>query len=181
MRIVDNFLPKYTDIKRYSQNAEFKKEVIGNRDFHLATIPKHIHVPIYNLIESRYFSNKIIPNTCYLRISTSDFDTDIRIHTDQNHCDYVGVLYMTENKYELSGTAFWEHPKYGNSLYLGAKEKEIDNIIEYEGKDDSIWKLDTVIGARENRLLIYPSNMFHSRYPFQSTSDRLAAVFFWSL
>jgi hypothetical protein len=181
MKIVDNFLPKFAEIKRYALQAEYKQEIVINKDFHLAAIPKHIHVPIYNLIEKRFFSNKIIPKTCFFRLSTPDIDTDTRIHTDQNHCNYVGVLYLTENCSELNGTAFWDHPKYGNSLYLEAKAKKIDNVNEYEGKDESIWSLNTVVGARENRLLLYPSNMFHSRYPFKSLGKRIAAIFFWYL
>ena len=175
MRIVDNFLPKYTEIKRYVKKAEFKEE----EGFNISKIPKHIQIPIYQIIEKNFFSNNIIPTACYFRLSTPNIDCDIRIHTDQNHCQWIGILYMTESDDDLSGTAFWEHPTYGNYLYTEAKDKEIDNIIEYEGKDESIWKLDTVVGARENRLLIYPSNMFHSRYPFKPTSDRMAAVFFW--
>tara|TARA_R100000664_G_scaffold8968_1_gene14776 strand:- start:4834 stop:5385 length:552 start_codon:yes stop_codon:yes gene_type:complete len=183
MRIIvqDNFLPNYSELKRYSRKVEIKEQLYGNKIFNVGVIPSYLQIPFYDKIQNDFFSKKIKPTICYFRLSTPDLDNDIRIHTDQNHCDYIGIIFLTESNNDIDGTAFWEHPIHGNYLYDKAKPKEIDNIIEYEGKDETMWRLDNVISARENRLIMYKSNMFHSRYPFKPTYDRMAAVFFWSI
>ena len=181
MRVIDNFLSTYTEYKRYTDQANFKIETFGDKDFFISQVPEHLQKLVYDKIKRLFsFKDEFNPTLCYFRKSTPDIDIDIRIHTDQSHCEFVSILYMSEDMNSLNGTAFWDHPKYGKALPYDAKEKTIDNIIEYEGKDESIWTLNTVIGARENRCVTYPSNFFHSRYPFKSDHQRLVGTFFWS-
>ena len=140
MRVIDNFLSTYTDYKRYTNQAKFEIKTFGNRDFYISTVPEHLQKLVYDKIKRLFsFKEEFIPTLCYFRKNTPDIDTDIRIHTDQNHCEFVSILYMSEDMDSLNGTAFWDHPKYGKSLPYDAKDKIIDNIIEYEGKDESIW------------------------------------------
>ena len=181
MRVIDNFLSTYAEYKRYTDQADFKIETFGNKDYFISPIPEHLQRLVYSKIQRIFgIGDEFIPNICFFRKNTPDIDNDVRIHTDQNHCEFASVLYMSENRNSLNGTAFWDHPKYGKSLPYDAKDKVIENINEYEGKDESIWTLNTVVGARENRCATYPSNLFHSRYPFKSDHQRLIGVFFWS-
>ena len=181
MRVIDNFLSTYSEFKRYTNQAEFELKTVGDRSFFVTPVPKHLQAIVYDKIKRIFsFKDEFIPTICFFRKNTPDIDTDIRIHTDQNHCEFASVLYMSENRNSLNGTAFWDHPTYGNALPTDAKPKVIENINEYEGKDESIWTLNTVVGARENRCATYPSNLFHSRYPFKADHQRLIGVFFWS-
>ena len=62
----------------------------------------------------------------------------------------------------LNGTALWEHKTHGINLAS-------NNIEEYENTNRrfrGFIKMETsVIGGKKNRLLSYPCNYFHSKYP----------------
>ncbi len=67
---------------------------------------------------------------------------------------------------KLNGTAFWEHKKYGHNLSNDIlTSKTYDDLLLNDSNDLKNWKLNTVIGYKQNRLISYPSNYFHSKYP----------------
>ena len=115
--------------------------------------------------------NKIIqPILSFFRCATDELDTDWRIHSDYIiegvNPDRACVYFMSESESsELNGTAFWEHEHYGNKLPDGSTIDEFNNIILKDSEDLTKWKLKTVIGGQENRLISYPASYFHSKYP----------------
>ena len=48
-----------------------------------------------------------------------------------------------------------------------------------DANDKSKWKLNSVIGYKDNRLLSYPCEYFHSKYPNEYTKQRIVIVMFY--
>ena len=44
-------------------------------------------------------------------------------------------------------------------------------MINVDSEDLNKWRLSTVIGYEENRLVSYPSSYFHSKYPNKSWKE----------
>lgn len=94
----------------------------------------------------------------------------------------------TEQKptFDLFGTAFWKHKKHGYRLSSETTNEEYNRLIEIDSNDLSKWELDSVVSTKENRLLIYEANMFHSKYPNVAWSDengkgRMVLVLFFNV
>ena len=54
---------------------------------------------------------------------------------------------------------------YGRELPAETTDEEYDRMITSAAEDLDEWRLSTVIGYAENRLVCYPSSYFHSKYP----------------
>ena len=44
-------------------------------------------------------------------------------------------------------------------------------MLKEDANDETKWKLNTIIGYKDNRLLSYPCNYFHSKYPNTSWKE----------
>ena len=78
----------------------------------------------------------------------------------------------------LNGTAFWEHKDYGIA-YKKSTSEEYDRMLIEESNDKSRWKLNSVVGCKNNRLLSYPCEYFHSKYPNEYKNQRIVLVMFY--
>ena len=81
-------------------------------------------------------------------------------------------------KIELHGTAFWEHENYGHT-YIKSSSDEFNRILKEDSNDKTKWKLSSVIGYKDNRLLSYPCEYFHSKYPNEYKNQRIVIVMFY--
>jgi hypothetical protein len=103
------------------------------------------------------------------------------IHTDLGWGTHALVLYLSHGD---SGTAFWEH-----------KPTKLDRIVEkdrwmaqldiFNWDDESKWEQTRLVKEKFNRAVIYKSELFHSRYPFEAygrspSQGRLIAVAFFT-
>ena len=183
MRVIDNFLSTYAEYKRYTDQANFKIETFGNKDFFISKVPEHLQKLVYDKIKRIFsFKDEFIPTLCYFRKSTPDLDIDVRIHTDQNHCEFVSILYMSEDMDSLNGTAFWDHKKYGKKQPRNISDEEFNKLLTEDSGNINNWELNTVLGYEQNRLISYPANYFHSRYPNKSwESGRQVFVMFYKI
>ena len=83
---------------------------------------------------------------------------------------------------ELHGTAFWDHKQYGNKQPKNISSKEYDNFLIKESGNLDNWRLNTVLGYEQNRLISYPANYFHSKYPNKSwKKGRQVFVMFYKI
>ena len=71
---------------------------------------------------------------------------------------------------EINGVALWNHNKYGPKFQLNVKEdiKESNRLLREESHDVTKFTLDSIVGHKENRAIIYAPSRFHSRYPFKA-------------
>ena len=119
----------------------------------------------------------------FIREAKKGQDDDWRIHNDSiingTQPDRAIVLYLSEDNNEgLNGTAFWSHKKYGDT-YTGNGVEEFNKVLKEDSNDSSKWDLKSIIGHKQNRLISYPCEYFHSKYPNEFINSRRVLVMFY--
>ena len=123
----------------------------------------------------------------FFRLSTNAIDTEWRIHSDgiinNQQPDRAVVLYISQKELtELHGTAFWNHKKYGKKQPENISDEEFNRLLIEDSGNLNNWELDTVLGYEQNRLISYPANYFHSKYPNKSWENgRQVFVMFYKI
>ena len=103
-------------------------------------------------------------------------DVTWRIHSDLNIAgekpDRALVLYMSPREREdLHGTALWEHHRYGTEIPKNISNEDYDKMINVDAENLDMWRLSSVVGYEQNRIISYPSSYFHSKYPNKSWKE----------
>jgi hypothetical protein len=179
--IKDNFLPKqlYKELLEYCD--EFKEVEYPDKSFWVKELPSELIHYIERSLEKIERKN-IKSILCFAREAKEGQDNDWRIHNDtiikDEQPDRAIVLYIKANENKLNGTAFWEHENYGHT-YLKSNSEEFNRMLKEDANDKSKWKLNSVIGSKDNRLLSYPCEYFHSKYPNEYENQRIVLVMFY--
>ena len=178
---VDNFLPidLYNELVTYCD--EFKEVKTPGKSFWIKELPKEFNDYIVDRLEN--IEGKKIKNIIsFAREANQGQDNDWRIHNDTiiqgEQPDRAVVLFLKANEVGLHGTAFWEHENYGHT-YIKSDIEEFNKMLTNDANDETKWKLNSIIGYRDNRLLSYPCNYFHSKYPNEFTDQRIVVVMFY--
>lgn len=111
-------------------------------------------------------------------------DDDWRIHNDSiingEQPDRALVLFISDiEEIGINGTAFWEHKELGDKF--NGSEEDFNNTIINDSNNIDVWNLRTVIGHKKNRVVSYPCNYFHSKYPNKFTNSRKVFVMFYKV
>ena len=171
--LVDDLLDttEFENLKEYCfENRRFSALEKGDHIYYVANAPQEVIDKVTSHLEEIY-NTKINNSVCFLRLASSFYDTDLRIHCDNGNVgtDFApthgGVFYITSGKEEINGTAFWQHNKYGYVCPSNFTDEDIQKKIMCDKDDSSKWNLSTIIGGVPNRLVCYPSQYFHSKYP----------------
>jgi hypothetical protein len=185
--IADDFLstPWYETTREQLSNNFFNEVVVGNKSFHVQSPAEQFQAIVSDKI-SLLEGSKITNILSFFRLATDTIDTDWRIHSDLKingtQPDRAVVLFMSpcSSDIELNGTAFWSHSEYGHSLPYGTDDSEFDRVLMEDANNTDKWRLNSVIGHRENRLISYPASYFHSKYPNKAWSGgRIVYVMFY--
>jgi len=180
--IIDNFLPANMFNLLKLDTGLFNEFKTPNKSFWVKELPeefiKYLCTRIGNI------ENKNIINILsFIREAKKNQDNEWGIHNDSiinNQQPDRAIVYYIEspNQKKLNGTAFWEHKKYGEA-YTGNTNKQYDELIKNDYNNKKKWKLKSVIGYKPNRLLSYPCNYFHSKYPNEFEKSRKVIVMFY--
>jgi hypothetical protein len=172
--IVDNFIDGdvFKEATAYLNNGDFKKVESGGKNFYIKESPDVFNGYILEklmLIENRELKNIL----SFFRVSTNELDTSWRIHSDLNikgeKPDRALVIYMSPRyKEDLHGTALWEHEVHGIKLPDDISDDKYNEMIQVDAENLDMWRLSSVIGYEQNRIVSYPSSYFHSKYPNRS-------------
>lgn len=182
----DNFIENdlFDIVTGYLGRGEFNKITAGEKDFYVQESIESFDSYVLDklsLLEGRELENIL----SFFRVSTDELDNTWRIHSDLNingqRPDRAAVIYMSPRKSDkLNGTAFWEHDVYGKELPPNTTDDEYDKMIRIDSEQLDKWRLSSVVGYDQNRLLSYPSSYFHSKYPNKSwDSGRQVYVIFY--
>jgi|TARA_B100001094_G_C17737887_1_gene579729 hypothetical protein len=181
--VVDDFLDKtlFVSLKGYLKN--FKEIKTISKSFWVMEPPKNF-IDYLSLKLSALENKKIENVLCFFRQAKKNQDNEWRIHNDSliegQQPDRAAVIYMSDNEKSLNGTAFWSHKTKGHKLKLNTS-KEQNYMLLNEANDKSKWNLKSVIGAKENRLISYPCEYFHSKYPNEFKKERIVLVMFYKI
>lgn len=119
-------------------------------------------------------------------------ENETYIHSDANIAKWTGVLFLNPPDQCKGGTAFW---RYRPCNWIGLPTKEelaiqgVDDTQETwdrilaEGHHERHWQMHDYVPMGWNRLLLFDSRLWHSRYPkraFGTKTDdaRLIKLFF---
>jgi hypothetical protein len=168
--ILDDFFDKnFLEVIQEYLSQPFTKTRSGDKDFYV--IPSEDSFDEYVLERLSKIERKPLKNILsFFRQATDELDVDWRIHCDLSikgeRPDRAIVIYLsTREREDLHGTALWEHAIYGRELPSEVTDDDFDEILQKDSEDLDFWRLSTVIGFEENRLISYPSSYFHSKYP----------------
>lgn len=179
--VKDNFLPQnlYKELINYCDN--FKEVKYPDKSFWIKELPSELIHYIERSLEK--IEGKDIKNIlCFAREAKKNQDNSWRIHNDTiiegQQPDRAVVLFVKSSEDKLNGTAFWEHENYGHT-YISSDKEEFNRMLNEDANDKSKWKLNSIVGYRDNRLLSYPCNYFHSKYPNEYKDQRIVVVMFY--
>lgn len=108
------------------------------------------------------------------------------IHSDLGWGTHAAVLYLSEppaGSGLISGTAFWEHES-GYDRIVGGDLAALE-AVEGDWDDPSKWEQTRFVSCKYNSCVVYKSELFHSRWPFEAFGStpqdgRLTVVVFFS-
>ena len=179
--IKDNFLPPplYKELVKYCD--DFTEVKTPGKSFWVKELPSELVHYIERSLE-KLEGRDIKSILCFAREAKQSQDNDWRIHNDTiiegQQPDRAIVLHVKANEDKLNGTAFWEHEKHGYT-YNESGNEEFNRMLIEDANDESKWKLNSIVGYRDNRLLSYPCNYFHSKYPNEFNDQRVVVVMFY--
>ncbi len=79
------------------------------------------------------------------------------IHSDASMGEVTAILYLNPEPPHGDGTTFWER------LSTGARDGEWDEATARAARDRALWTPWKHVDARFNRLLVFQSDLYHSR------------------
>ena len=179
--IKDNFIDKEL-FELLNKNLNNFKEVKTPKKSFWVIEPEKSFIK-YMVAKLSIVENCKIKNIlAFFRQAKVDQDDDWRIHNDtiinNEQPDRAIVLYMSSDKTEeLNGTAFWEHKNHGDT-YESKSIKEFNKMLKKDANDTSKWNLRSIIGYKANRLISYPCNYFHSKYPNKFKNRKVFVMFY---
>lgn len=110
----------------------------------------------------------------YFRLGLEAGDLTDYIHADSGISPWAAVWYLSDApKGVQAGTAFWRHKETGLTEvptveYVAEKFPSVDyfnQMMRDHANDESKWEMTGLIGQKFNRIVIYPTKCFHSRFP----------------
>lgn len=197
--IIDNVLDE-KDFKHYQDylcNTSVYRTIqpppegrfFEDQKFHVTDVPFGLQNKINETLKKTHNCDiKVLASM--VRQATQYLNNDWGIHADiyvgeDEKPEYGAVFYLTENSCDLNGTALWKHKEHG---YCAKDNFFTDNVDKAKDSYNDIdqWQLSTVFGGIENRLVSYPAEYFHSKFPKQAwgTSQkdgRVVLAMFYSL
>lgn len=117
---------------------------------------------------SLHLGRHVKPALEYFRLGTKEDSATTYIHADSGCAKNAAVWYLSEPpKGVVAGTAFWKHRETGKELLAEADRSNAALLaaLDADGADESKWTMTGLCGQKFNRLVTYPTNIFHSRYP----------------
>ena len=182
--IVDNFIEDIYFKLVKSQLTDFKEDKTPGKSFWVMPAHKDFIKYVTNKL-TELEGKEIDVILSFFRQASLKEDNTWRIHNDSiidnQQPDRAIVLYMSDNETDdLNGTAFWEHKELGDK-YINKSKEDFDKLLTKDSEDLSKWNVRSVIGHKPNRLISYPCNYFHSKYPARFIKPRKVFVMFYKI
>lgn len=107
------------------------------------------------------------------------------IHSDMGWGTHALVLYLSDPPEPTGhGTAFWRH-RETRATEIRPGDHDLFLKVKDDWNDSVSWEMRALVPMKFNRATVYPSALFHSRWPFPAfgtgpDDGRLIAVAFFS-
>lgn len=171
LTIIDNFFQDAGHLRNYALEMDFSKPP----EFDGVLYPGF--APIKDKAVIGYIEDSIseamgclvtIDGAC-VTAGTEALSTQQWIHSDNTCAPFAGVIYLFDKP--GFGTAFWKHKETqaeGMMEFVSKANSTPEDIaatLQAHGVDESKWDRTDYAESKYNRLIAYPSDRFHSRYP----------------
>jgi len=136
---------------------------------------------------------KVTIDLCLGRMNFTGEQPNNSIHTDEAFSAFAYILYLNLPEQCRGGTAFWQHKKYGwlrfptdqEILATGKSKQRIYSLLREDMNRPDAWEQVHLEEMQFNKLITFPCNQWHSRWPFEAFGDdknsaRLINVGFFS-
>jgi hypothetical protein len=126
------------------------------------------HVTGVRAIAAR-FDKRIFPNKMFFRV-TNERTEEAVVHSDIFTGDFTCLVYLS--KHEDSGTEFYRHKPTDTYALPPLKDFYADEVNfarfkrDCSHRDSEVWEKVNSVEGRYNRAVIFPSAVFHCRYPY---------------
>jgi hypothetical protein len=123
-------------------------------------------------------------STVFYRRYLETEENETYIHNDALIGTITGILYLNLPEQCHGGTAFWKHRRFGWAHHP-VTHRELDSTgfcdtkefwedLLKQGFDESKWEMIDYCEMRFNRLLLFWSPRYHSRYPMKAFGRELS-------
>jgi hypothetical protein len=117
----------------------------------------------------------IVPRLSFFRLNLAGELPHSWVHSDEICAAYAAVLYLNMPPQCTGGTAFWRHTALSlealpSRADLADRQMNADwfyGMMNREWRDLTYWEQVGFVSMKWNRLITYPTTLFHSRYPFE--------------
>ena len=182
--IIDDFLSKKTFEIVKNNKENFKKVDFPDKSFWIKE-PSPEFIAHFEDRLGAIEGNEVMNIIAFFREAKEGQDNKWRIHNDtiikQQQPDRALVFCIQSPSNELNGTAFWEHKKYGDTFTEPENPEEFNRLLKEDANDKDKWNLKSIIGFKPNRLISYPCEYFHSKYPNEFKDSRIVFVMFYKI
>lgn len=173
--IVDGFLPNFPKIRAAATTQSFGTVEYEGYPYDGVGLGLPIEQsPLVLERLSRVVGFPVRVSMAFWRLGLANDRVTSWIHADSSCDRFAGVYYACEPP-ELGefGTAMWHHRELGmDRLPLDLKDPEaLSTRLVADSHNDKAWRLVDLAGLRPNRLVVYPTRRFHSRYPREAWGD----------
>lgn len=176
--VLDDFFPEFERVRQHALLSHYydwqgPDEVVYKRI-------SILHVPgMFDTLTKHLGGVKI--SAMGYRLNYEGENPNQSIHSDLGYATHAAVVYLNEGD---SGTAFWRHKAtQADDIWYG--QAELFEQIHSDFENPDAWEQRLLVPTKQNRAIIYKSNLFHSRFPFDafgSTPEdgRLIAIAFFN-
>ena len=182
--IIDDFLSKKTFEIVKNNKENFKKVDFPDKSFWIKE-PSPEFIAHFEDRLGAIEGNEVMNIIAFFREAKEGQDNKWRIHNDtiieQQQPDRALVFCIKSPDDELNGTALWEHKKYGETFTESDNIEEFNRLLKEDANDKDKWNLKSIIGCKPNRLISYPCEYFHSKYPNEFKGSRVVFVMFYKI
>lgn len=164
--IFDNFHPVAKPIAAFAKTIKY--ETVEHEGHSYRGIGRGYSPEMFYDLLSVALGRTITPKMEFFRLGTKEEAPTTYIHADNACAKNAAVWYLSDAPDDLvSGTAFWRHRASGRYELSESDRTDADLLasLDADGADEAKWQMVGLVGQKFNRLVIYPSNLFHSRYP----------------
>lgn len=160
--IFDDFLPNAVELREGVIDQGFGPFQFGPTLYQGINVSYPMET-IWLAIE-RAIGGQIAAGQGFFRVSDKDHKLDTYIHADLVFAKWAAILYLTPDELTHGGTAFWKHKATGKETH--------DPELLTDWTNPDLWMLTSFTEMYWNRCIIYPTQYFHSPWPFQGWGDK---------
>ena len=186
--VVDDFYDDFASVRRRALEAEYEPAGRGNyggRNSLAPYLTTEATRKLASLAGGAFGHLEGSGSGCF-RTTREGERGKFDVHVDRAQLSAVVYLGLPEHTAGRIGTSFWRHRRTGSTGFpsqadAATYERLSSEIIVPDSNDRSQWELVLEASMAPNRLIMFPSKLFHSAHPGYGSdlvSSRLIQMFF---